>query len=627
MCHYSETTNPKDGAEIQNLIYTNTDYFSLFSECGSYGSDKFFSNSPTLESYSTDTTSSSPILPNEDHFFKSNEINVMENELSLFDENITDSNLFQIRVLGVPKEGAKSRVETQIKLCIQLLTRQAEKVTQWSFVRISKNMLVKSKIRKAEQKPRQSSLSSMVEFSDESKILNLEAKVVRSDTNQPVRMCEGCVRRERKRAERIKDGKSKTVEQDIEKEKERILLFNSDSLINFATGEITLPSRITCYCRHHNEKVGFRICFALKDDKDKTVATGISPPILITDDHKNPKNKINYFNGKKRSRESDDTIPTIPNKRHSISIPNDSYLNQLTPLQTPPTTEKQEDHINIPHWDPIFSDALPTPPALSDTAEHLPSNHLHDHSPLLFTSLSQTRPPPRLDRIVPAQGPTYGGTEVTLLGSGFYQGLTCLFGDRSATITTVYPNSMVCLLPPATHAGPVVVSFKEYSLVLEGQDIVIFTYYDASDQALLELALQLIGLKMTGKLQNAKHIAMEIVRGDFCHQQQKQQKQQQQQMIHDILKTNLLDFQTLSQTNENKHNLLHLATLVGNKELVDTLLSSVTETQDRLQFLNAQDRNGMTPLHFACQLNSVEIVQSLLLAGTNPSIQSTLGRG
>jgi hypothetical protein len=77
MCHYSETTNPKDGAEIQNLIYTNTDYFSLFSECGSYGSDKFFSNSPTLESYSTDTTSSSPILPNEDHFFKSNEINVM----------------------------------------------------------------------------------------------------------------------------------------------------------------------------------------------------------------------------------------------------------------------------------------------------------------------------------------------------------------------------------------------------------------------------------------------------------------------------------------------------------------------------------------------------------------------
>ncbi len=99
-------------------------------------------------------------------------------------------------MLGVPKEGAKSRVETQIKLCIQLLTRQAEKVTQWSFVRISKNMLVKSKIRKAEQKPRQSSLSRNHEFSDESKILNLEAKVVRSDTNQPVRMCEGCVRRE-----------------------------------------------------------------------------------------------------------------------------------------------------------------------------------------------------------------------------------------------------------------------------------------------------------------------------------------------------------------------------------------------------------------------------------------------
>lgn len=99
----------------------------------------------------------------------------------------------QIQVLGVPKEGGKSRVETQIKLRIQLSTKHAN---QWSFIRINKDMLVKSKIRKSEQKPRQGSLSSLVEFSDESKILNLEAKVVHSNTDQPIQMCEGCIRRE-----------------------------------------------------------------------------------------------------------------------------------------------------------------------------------------------------------------------------------------------------------------------------------------------------------------------------------------------------------------------------------------------------------------------------------------------
>lgn len=58
-------------------------------------------------------------------------------------------------------------------------------------------MLARSKLRRnqLQQKPLDGSITTMV--SDESKILQLEAKVVcASNEDQPIRMCIGCVRRE-----------------------------------------------------------------------------------------------------------------------------------------------------------------------------------------------------------------------------------------------------------------------------------------------------------------------------------------------------------------------------------------------------------------------------------------------
>jgi hypothetical protein len=37
----------------------------------------------------------------------------------------------------------------------------------------------------------------------------------------------------------------------------KIVLFNSNQLLDFTTGDVILPTRVTCYCRHHDEKVGF----------------------------------------------------------------------------------------------------------------------------------------------------------------------------------------------------------------------------------------------------------------------------------------------------------------------------------------------------------------------------------
>jgi uncharacterized protein len=37
-----------------------------------------------------------------------------------------------------------------------------------------------------------------------------------------------------------------------------ILQFNCTEIINFSGGAVILPMRITCYCRHHKEKIGFK---------------------------------------------------------------------------------------------------------------------------------------------------------------------------------------------------------------------------------------------------------------------------------------------------------------------------------------------------------------------------------
>ncbi|KNE67016.1 hypothetical protein AMAG_11481 [Allomyces macrogynus ATCC 38327] len=121
---------------------------------------------------------------------------------------------------------------------------------------------------------------------------------------------------------------------------------------------------------------------------------------------------------------------------------------------------------------------------------------------------------PKIDRVIPAEGPVHGGIEVTVLGSGFNESLTVQFGDVLATSTTYWsPNTLVCVLPPAAQPGTVPVTIKQvHDLGLStGQETVTFTYRDDSDRALLELALTLIGLNLNGNVDNPHSIASRIV--------------------------------------------------------------------------------------------------------------------
>ncbi|KAI9306736.1 hypothetical protein BJ944DRAFT_238475 [Cunninghamella echinulata] len=714
----------------------------------------------------------------------------------------------QIRVLGIPNLGAKSRVETQIKLCIQLLTSNGTKVPNWSYLRLPESMLARSKLRKTQQqKLLDGSVATMV--SDESKVLSLDAKVICStNPSKSVRMCHGCVRRERKRAERTKDGKPKyetdllnvaedpkrLAEEMMEKDRDRILLFNCSPMVNFSSGDAILPTRITCYCRHHNEKIGFKIQFVMRNDQGIIVAKGCSPPIMITDDHKSSKQRNGSIasnsttaTSKKRGRsdfEPHQALDTpASSRRNSFSDNNQYNSSSKLPLnpslsftipssstssrdQSPSTPPEELHHIITPNSSLssspqtaalIGNDLSMTPLIMDDTSHH----HQLISSESMAELLNSTRTPstedtlitnyndniffpqpinnnnnnnntnsnendilwpqsrrrrignndystttnttnistpttsndnnnalwstnehtPQLERLVPSQGPTYGGVEVTVLGSGFYRGLTCLFGEHAASTVYWNPNTLVCVLPPAATPGPVVVSFKEHPIVLEGQDVALFTYYDASDQALLELALQVVGLKMTGKLLDAKHIAMLIVRGDQQRNQQYQQQQHNQQDQQDQLESNQLsenkqeveecnndDYEldsdydseydseeengeydndsldewnwrgdtnlekhiidaleasnTLDMTHTNPcgHTMLHLAVLLQYGSLVKVLIDKMDKN-----IIDQQDRNNCTALHFACLQNNAPMVSLLLQAGARPDKKCDVG--
>ncbi|RHZ47528.1 hypothetical protein Glove_578g31 [Diversispora epigaea] len=725
------------------------------------------------------------------------ETNVTPNQVDQQIQDVDDKGNLQIRVLGVPQTGAKSRVETQIKLCLQLVTDKGEKVPLWSHLRLPEYMVAKEKLK---TKNSRHSPDSAMNISDKG-VLNLEATVVcASEMPKKVLTCLGCVQRERKRSQRKKENKhsktnqnstspsndtNKHMELDDEKtmqlEQRKILLFNCSEIVDFSSGDTILPTRITCYCRHHNEKVGFCIYFVMKDYTNAVIATGMSPPIMITDDHKSSKTKVGV--GRKRARsEYDRRTPAIPNLNSENKLSNGhNGRNMLSTLSTtPPTSEtslpiispnavsvdsssrtpsppvtivptqnsnmslqhpiiKQEDNKNgnqqLQLQSTVVFQASPSPTSpispVSPTTPLLPFQQQVDQNPNISStnqqvaypiasnnvspnvvvnlSMAQTTnnmnniyqqqqlhqnvgnvnrfnvsaapshqvgggpmrihanyqnnnmlrrtfytttgnatniyqnntingfPIPRISRLIPSEGPTYGGVEVTVLGNNFYDGLTCVFGETPVIPTQYWsPNALVCILPPCPTPGPVVVSFKEYPInLLENpeQEVVIFTYTDDSDRVLMELALQVVGMKMTGKVEDARNIAMRIVGGNDSSSNSsvnnangnmntmqnhfssyaRQVSMSQNFEEHIIATLSLMDvieteYYSISLRNRQEHTLLHLATMLGYKRLCEIVI-------ERNIDVGAQDKYGFTALHYAAWAGHEEIVRMLLNVG------------
>ena len=555
--------------------------------------------------------------------------------------------------------------------------------------------------------------------------------------------------------------------------------------MDFTSGTCSLPTRITCYCRHHKEKQGFKIVLIVKDTAGNVVGRCVSGNIMITDDHKaQGKGDDSTGRGESKRRSSEEgRVSGLTSRRSSmdsvdegsgrkrkiiqemqnpsgnsgaaaaalpppqgaqtggglqakqVKIPKNlsmTKLNKMEPMsstggkqrhspyptpspsttfmrtqsmdsvpkffaggnnvtattpsnagrwQTPRQTSATEPNsrsnsppdmffssanLNVnTNFDNIFPDyqSQPQTPAFSgiqsaptsnaaspeDTTQfnafrpqqrwaldtmpgiNIP-NEIDSPQPLsLFPASAgnaQATITPTITKMVPTEGPTTGGIEVTILGQGFTSGITAQFGEVAAIPTECYsPSTLVCLLPPSPTPGPVLVTLKDAfgrplgeSLRIEQQQL--FTYVNTTDRALMELALQIMGFKWLGKLEDARNVAAMIIGSNHSSPGQGEMAALGGAGLENTLLRclDVIDGDTsphpakLSQKNRTGHTMLHLAAMAGMRRLVAGLLVRGVNPA-------VLDRAGFTALHYAAWLGRGKVVQRLL-SGENTGLLS-----
>ena len=267
------------------------------------------------------------------------------------------------------------------------------------------------------------------------------------------------------------------------------------------------------------------------------------------------------------------------------------------------------------------------------------SNHL-------FGQLSR-RPPPLIHKLVPAEGSVTGGTEVTLLGNGFYQGLEVMFGDTEATTTTFWGEKCLnCIAPPALQPGTVAVVLKhehhQYTATHAQSQTrhPIFTYIDDRENDMFRLALQTLGKHMPNLPDDAYSVAQQLLGGHSSsfwpmqggyggntghHRQATVANSAPLDLID--LESNMLAFMRYldfgGDSNPSKFEasrpsgltLLHLAASLGLTRFVAVLLSRGAQP-------DVLDNNGNTPMHHAAMNGHTHIIHRLRAAGADNRIRS-----
>jgi hypothetical protein len=175
-------------------------------------------------------------------------------------------------------------------------------------------------------------------------------------------------------------------------------------------------------------------------------------------------------------------------------------------------------------------------------------------------------------------------------------------------------------------------------------------------------------MKLTGKLEDAKKIAMDIVARSRQQQQQQQQdnsssggwsgqfpggfsgfvKSQASNPTEELIVATLMALHQgrlgeftpndaaaatqdllvdLSLPSSTGHTLLHLAVLKGYHHLAEVLLALGRVHRESYELdVNAVDSNGFTPLHYAVITKSADAVQLLRSYGADPTINDEQGR-
>ncbi|KAG2037407.1 hypothetical protein BDR03DRAFT_1010671 [Suillus americanus] len=641
---------------------------------------------------------------------------------------------------NIPEHGTKSRVETQVRVTLDLAHASSssgepylyDRVGSWKWLKLPPGTFTKKRTRR-EGKIDPSPLD----------MLHLTTTVTcATSPHNRVLSCGSCRNREAKRvarkiAARVRPARSGSDTPEDGNERPRgskedttsIIQFNCPEVLDFEAGSVVLPVRITCYCRHHREKVGFHVHFTMMDHTGRIVGSGTTPPIMITDDHKSTTKSNSMFNPltetevdlsqialsgeladkrapskrkaasvkgqpKKRAKPYDATSrngpvkfvreasftsqpSTVPSSRSStpphllVPVPSCS-LSQIENGTVPsaamfgvngfqqPEDAQANSFVSNPVISPVSSSI--SSPLISPVSPPIPQLVPQSTSFLFFNPISPALVAPltlpKIHRLIPASGPTHGGIEVTILGENFHHvlQLNCVFGDVPASSTQRWSdNTLVCVLPPRASPGIVAVWFEGFEKTNDPSLPSLFTYTDESDRALMELALQVVGLKMTGKIEDAKNVALRIVgnagnedsptssdANDMMHVVASSSYREIRPLLFvrsdegENFETTIVKFLSMidvsvvsqstiamstavSHSTSDGQTLLHLASFLGFAELTKFLIAHDID-------LDARDRNGYTALHFAVLSLSKPCLELLVAAGADLEIVNGLGK-
>lgn len=600
---------------------------------------------------------------------------------------------YKLNVYDLP---TYSRVETQIKLRFDFSPAPKE-----TLIRIPQDLVSKTK------HCLQSPAETLPDFLKKN-MLYMDTYVMTSDGKTSCNICKRCIKREQKRASRSKNGCTESgiadspnssmnknisnmwSDEDMIK---KAIIYNSKEVVSFAppTGLIDDPSRgldfsvrIVCYCRHHKEQEGFKLLFVVKNYLGQVVAKHMLNPIMIMDRKKNQASSSKEtFKSRVKSEElngdagdgslhplspnsiddsnsealvntdtNTDTISHRGTKRKKMSF-DDSGNNSgnpmyngstgLSPLSNSDTNTSVhnmnfKNGLSMMHKNSVPGTAFP--PLIQ--ALPLPRQRLQQ----LFTMMQQNTNHPMIQKIIPAQGPIRGGIEVTLLGFNFRPGLNVKFGSKNSLATHCWSDTtMVTYLPPAAQPGQVLVSFESLEHIIPANQQLIFTYTDDTDRQLIELALQIVGLKMNGKLEDAKNIAKRIVGSDSqasskgntppqstvggMNQASKEWYDSAHKTVEQLVKSELtteevlINFLSLVDLpncpiiipnwqlcNNQGQSLLHLATLKKYTHLIKFLITHGCK-------IDIKDNQGLTPLFFASMCGHRDLMKVFLECKSN----------
>ena len=461
-----------------------------------------------------------------------------------------------------------------------------------------------------------------------------------SESPRLVDVCPKCVQREQRRAARRKSGIADNLLW-CNNPHRSALLFNNRQLVAISPdGSCDLVARIVCYARHHAAERGFRILCVVVDAQGVIMGSAMSSAVVVTD--------------RKANAGAVATAPAPVQNFPEFSLDNVKLElgNSFVPPDASDGSSFTSEYVSANYLD--YSSSATTadiiPPALSYNSNSNSNNntpgfspnprkrsHLNISTSLLLQPQQQVPPGPSLQRVIPARGPTSGGIEVTLLGANFKDGLTVRFGDNLALSTQCWNEStMVTYLPPTAQPGQVIVTVEEplspqgiehnpwQMQQYNGTATSVFTYSDETDRQLIELALQIVGLKMNGKLEDARNIAKKIVGSDTGGPTSTTSSTNpsplnsyaaapsDEQLILSVLKSMNKATTHLAMCDAHGRTLLHLAALMGYYTLASYLVTANVRT-------DAPDAFGFTPMHFAAVNGSAKIIDLLLSTGVGTS--------